>query len=82
MALDAAAIVVNLFWAPDQPDLHRQCLENVVRFKPQCERYGMPLMVEPMVLIPDDKGGYKTNSDIRKTVALGAASRGVGRGHR
>ena len=70
VALDAAAIVVNLFWLPEQPDLHRQCVENIVRFKPRCERYGMPLMVEPMVLIPDDKGGFKTNSDIRKTVAL------------
>ena len=70
LALDAAAIVVNLFWSPDQPDLHRHCVENVLRLKPQCERYGMPLMVEPMLLIPDDKGGYKTNSDIQKTVAL------------
>ena len=70
VALDAAAIVVNLFWVPDQPDLHRQCVENVIRVKPQCERYGMPLMVEPMLLIPDDKGGYKLNSDIQKTVAL------------
>jgi len=70
LALDAAAIVVNLFWFPEQPDLHRQCLENIVRFKPQCERYGLPLIVEPMVLIPNDKGGFKTNSDIRRTVAL------------
>jgi DhnA family fructose-bisphosphate aldolase class Ia len=70
VALDAAAIVVNLYLLPEQPDLHRQCLENVVRFKPQCDRYGMPLMVEPMVLIPDDKGGFKTHSDIRRTVAL------------
>ena len=70
VALDAAAIVVNLLWAPDQPDLHRQCTENVLRLKPQCERYGMPLMVEPLVMIPDDKGGYKINPDIRKTVAL------------
>jgi DhnA family fructose-bisphosphate aldolase class Ia len=70
VALDAAAIVVNLFWLAEQPDLHRQCLENVVRFKPQCERYGMPLMVEPMMLIPDDKGGYKSHADIRRTVAL------------
>jgi DhnA family fructose-bisphosphate aldolase class Ia len=70
VALDAAAIVVNLFWLAEQPDLHRQCLENVVRFKPRCERYGMPLIMEPMMLIPDEKGGYKTHSDIRRTVAL------------
>jgi DhnA family fructose-bisphosphate aldolase class Ia len=70
VALDAAAIVVNLFWCADQPDLHRQCVENVLRVKPQCERYGMPLMVEPMVLVPNGKGGYKTNPDISRTVAL------------
>ena len=70
VALDAAAIVVNLYWLAEQPDLHRQTLENVVRFKPQCERYGMPLMVEPLVMIPDGQGGYKINPDIRKTIAL------------
>ena len=70
LALDAAAVVANLLWAPDQPDLHRQCFENVVRLKPQCERCGMPLMVEPVVMIPDDRGGYKINPDIGKTVAL------------
>ena len=69
-ALDAAAIVVNLFWLSEHPDLHRQCLGNIVHFKPRCERYGMPLMVEPMVLIPDVKGGFKNNSDIRQTVSL------------
>lgn len=70
VALDAAAIVVNLLWAPDQPDMHRQCVENIVRLKPQCERLGMPLMVEPLVMVPDDKGGYKLNDDIQKTIAL------------
>ena len=34
----------------------------------------MPLMVEPMVMIPDGKGGYKTNPDIHKTVALARQS--------
>jgi len=70
MALDAAAIVVNLLWEPDLPDLHRQCTENVLHLKPQCERHGMPLIVEPLVMIPDGQGGYKINPDIRKTVAL------------
>ncbi|MGA2985011.1 MAG: aldolase [Terriglobia bacterium] len=68
--LDAAAVVVNLFWSPDQPDLHWQCVENIVGLKPRCQRYGIPLMVEPMILLPDGKGGYKTNPDIHRTVAL------------
>jgi fructose-bisphosphate aldolase, class I len=70
LALDAVAILINLFWAPDQPDLHGQCVENLFHLKPQCARYGLPLTVEPMLLVPDERGGYKTNSDIRKTVAL------------
>jgi DhnA family fructose-bisphosphate aldolase class Ia len=74
VAWDASAVAVNLLWAPDQPDLHRQCVQNIVRLKPQCERYGMPLMVEPLVMIPDDQGGYKINPDIRKTVALARQS--------
>ncbi len=70
VVLDAAAIVLNLFWAPGQDEVYRQCIENIVRIKPQCERYGMPMMIEPMMLIHDEKGGYKTNPDIAKTVAL------------
>lgn len=70
VTLDAAAIVVNLLWASDRPDLHVQCVENVIRLKPQCERFAIPLIVEPLVMIPDGKGGYKTNPDILKTVAL------------
>jgi class I fructose-bisphosphate aldolase len=71
LALDAVSIVVNLLWAPDQPDLYRQCLSNVSRLKPQCERYGMPLMVEPLVMLPDRRrGGYRPDPDFRKHVAL------------
>ena len=72
--LDAAAMVVNLLWASDRPDLHRQCVENVIRLKPLCERYGLPMIVEPLVLVPDGQGGYKTNPDINKTVALARQS--------
>lgn len=70
LALDAACVVVNLLWAPDQSDLHWQCVQNIMRLKPSCERYGMPMMVEPLVMIPDGRGGYALNSDIQKTVAL------------
>lgn len=71
VALDAASVVVNLLWASDQPALYHQCLENLCRAKVQCERYGMPLMVEPLVMLPDKRaGGYKLDPDIRKTVSL------------
>jgi class I fructose-bisphosphate aldolase len=45
VALDAVSVVVNLIWAQDQSDLHRQCISNISKLKPQCERYGLPKIV-------------------------------------
>jgi len=33
---------------PDAPAVHRQCVDNVGRLRTACDRYGMPLMVEPI----------------------------------
>ncbi len=69
--LDAVCVVVNLLRLPSQPDLHRQCIENISALKPQCERYGMPLMVEPLVMqVNSDKGGYTVDGDIDKILPL------------
>lgn len=39
--------------------------------KTQSEKYGMPLMVEPLVMLPNElKGGYMVDGDIRKIMAL------------
>lgn len=71
LALDAACVVVNLLLLPDQPELYHQCIENVSVLKPQCERYGMPLMVEPLVMQENEKvGGYMVDGDINKIVPL------------
>lgn len=71
LALDAACIVVNLLLLPNQPELYHQCVQNVCRLKPQCERYGVPLMVEPLVMQPNEKaGGYMVDGDIAKIVPL------------
>ncbi|HLF93078.1 MAG TPA: aldolase [Planctomycetota bacterium] len=69
--LDAACVVVNLLLLPDQPDLHGQCVERICELKPQCDRYGMPLMVEPLVMQPNDKaGGYMVDGDLKKILPL------------
>lgn len=69
--LDAACIVVNLLQLPDQPELYHQCVANVCRLKPECDRYGMPLMVEPLVMQENDAaGGYMVDGDIRKILPL------------
>ncbi len=78
--LDAACVVVNLFCIPDQPALADQCLQNILRLKPECDHFGMPLMVEPLVFRPNEKaGGYMVDGDpakiiplVRQAVELGA----------
>jgi len=71
VVLDAACVVVNLLMLPDEPDLHHQCVENISRLKPICDYYGMPLMVEPLVMQPNhEKGGYMVDGDINKILPL------------
>jgi class I fructose-bisphosphate aldolase len=78
--LDAAAVVVNLLRLPGEPDVLRQCIAHVNRLRPECERLGMPLMVEPLVMRTEGgTGGYLVDGDIdlivplvRQAVELGA----------
>ena len=63
VALDAACVVVNLLLAPDQPELHAQCVANICRIKSDCEVYGMPR--------PDaEAGGYTTDRNLGKIMPL------------
>ena len=69
--LDAACVVVNLLRLPDQPELHEACVRNVAALKPRCEENGMPLMVEPLVMQPNEKaGGYMVDGDLNKILPL------------
>ena len=71
LRLDAACVVVNLLLLPDQPELHRQCLDNISRLKPKCEAMAMPLMVEPLVMQSNEtKGGYMVDGDLEKILPL------------
>jgi DhnA family fructose-bisphosphate aldolase class Ia len=67
--LDAACVVVNIFLMPDQPEVYRQCIANVNRIKAACDRCGMPLMIEPLVMQANAQaGGYMVDGDIEKIV--------------
>ena len=69
--LDAVCLVVNIFDMPGQPELRRQCLQNVVRLKAECEPFGMPLMVEPLVMKANNAGGaYLVDGDVSRITAL------------
>ena len=76
---DAACVVVNLFMLPDEPDLFRQCVQNIARVRADCDRYGMPLMIEPLVMRPhSDQGGYMVDGDSEKIVTLVRLAREMG----
>jgi len=69
--LDAACVVANLFMLPNQPEVWEQCVQNIMALKPLCERYGMPLMVEPLVMRDNAQaGGYMVDGDIDKIMPL------------
>src|SRR5580698_8401950 len=78
--LDATCVVVNLFRIPGQPEVTDQCIENILKIKPDCERYCMPLMIEPLVFRSNEQaGGYMVDGDpdkivplVRQAVELGA----------
>ncbi len=78
--LDAACVCVNLFQIPGAPEVHEQCVENIVKLKVQSDHYAMPMMVEPLVFRPNaEAGGYMVDGDevkimhlVRQAVELGA----------
>jgi DhnA family fructose-bisphosphate aldolase class Ia len=78
--VDAACVVVNLFHIPGEPEVTDQCIQNILKLKPLCDDYCMPLMVEPLVFrANEEKGGYMVDGNIqlimplvRQAVELGA----------
>lgn len=71
LRLDAACVVVNLFNLPDQPEVYEACIQNICQLKPECERYGMPLMIEPLVMKDNaSAGGYMVDGDLEKILPL------------
>jgi DhnA family fructose-bisphosphate aldolase class Ia len=79
LRLDAACVVVNILLLPGQPAVHERCVENVTRLRAECDRFGMPLMVEPLVMKGSGADGYGVDGDpakiiplVRQAVELGA----------
>jgi len=71
LRLDATCVVVNLFRIPNQPEVTDQCIQNILAIKPDCDRYGMPLMIEPLVFQANEKaGGYMVDGDVKKILPL------------
>jgi fructose-bisphosphate aldolase, class I len=70
LRLDAACVVVNLLMLPNQPQVHQACVQNILRLKPECERYAMPLMIEPLVMQDNSNGGYGVDGNLEKILPL------------
>lgn len=78
--LDAACVCVNLFQIPGAPDVNQQCIANINQLKFECDRFAMPMMIEPLVFRPNQEaGGYMVDGDVvkithlvRQAVELGA----------
>lgn len=68
--LDAACVVVNLLDLPGRPEIREACIQNVLNARADCDKYGMPLMVEPLVMQETDKGAYTVNGDLEKIVPI------------
>src|SRR5690606_4975358 len=69
--LDAVCVVVNLFNIPDEPEVMDQCIQNILKIKPEADRYGIPLMIEPLVFRANkEAGGYMVNGDPEKIIPL------------
>lgn len=71
LRLDATCVVVNLFQIPDEPEVTDQCIQNILWIKPECDRWCMPLMIEPLVFKPNAAaGGYMVDGDLNKIKPL------------
>ena len=71
LRLDATCVVVNLFQIPGEPEVTDQCIQNITKLKPACDRHCMPLMIEPLVFRPNEQaGGYMVDGDLEKIMPL------------
>jgi fructose-bisphosphate aldolase, class I len=77
--LDAVAVCVNLLDLPGEPDLRATCIRSILALRTEAERYGMPLMIEPLVMqTKAGSGGYGVDGDTAKIVTLVRQARELG----
>ena len=68
--LDAACVVVNLFDLPQRPEVKESCIQNIMRLKADVEHFGIPLMIEPLVMKDAINGGYASDGALEKILPL------------
>ncbi len=79
LQMDAACVITNLLLLPGEPDLHRQTVRNIGLLRTECDKYGMPLMIEPLVMKTNDaRGGYQSDGTKELMVPLVRQARELG----
>jgi DhnA family fructose-bisphosphate aldolase class Ia len=78
--LDAVAVCANLMQLPGHPEIREANIESIMALREQATRYGMPLMIEPLVMQDNEKagGGYLVDGDTAKIVTLVRQARELG----
>jgi DhnA family fructose-bisphosphate aldolase class Ia len=78
--LDAAAVCVNLMQLPGRPQIREANIVSIMALREQATRYGMPLMIEPLVMRDSTEagGGYLVDGDVTKIVTLVRQARELG----
>lgn len=70
--LDAVAVCVNLMQLPGRPEIREANILSIMALREEATRYGMPLMIEPLVMQDNAKagGGYMVDGDTDRIVTL------------
>ena len=70
--LDAVAVCANLMELPGHPEIREANIRSIMALREQATRYGMPLMVEPLVMRDNAKagGGYLVDGGTERIVTL------------
>ncbi len=77
--LDAVAVCVNLIQLPGRPEIRESCILSIMALRAEATRYGMPLMIEPLVMQENSKaGGYMVDGDTQKILTLVRQARELG----
>lgn len=76
--LDAVAVCVNLMHLPGRPEIREACIVSIMALRREATRYGMPLMIEPLVMRGEDAEGYSVDGDTTKIMTLVRQARELG----
>ena len=78
--LDAVAVCANLMQLPGRPEIREAGIRSIMALREQATRYGMPLMIEPLVMQDNAKagGGYMVDGDADRIVTLVRQARELG----